>query len=49
MTKEQVLERIKELEASREQLRATLVAHEGALQDCQWWLKKFEETAEKKK
>lgn len=34
MNKEQVQECIKTLESEREQVRSTLLAYEGALQDC---------------
>lgn len=43
MTKEKILERIKTLEAEREQVRSTLLAYEGALQDCRHWLGQLEE------
>ena len=42
MNKEKIQDRIKTLETEREQLRQTLVAYEGALQDCQHWLKEIE-------
>lgn len=43
MNKEQIEERIKELENSKEQLRNNLIATEGALVDCKFWLEKLEE------
>jgi site-specific recombinase XerD len=42
MTKEQIQERIKTLETEREQVRSTLLAYEGALQDCKYWLEQLE-------
>lgn len=43
MNKEQIEARIKELETSRDQLRNNLIATEGALVDCKFWLDKLEE------
>ena len=42
MTKEQVLERIKTLETEREQLKATLLAYDGALQESRHWLEQLD-------
>jgi len=42
MNKEKIQDRIKTLETEREQLRQTLVAYEGAIQDCQHWLRELE-------
>jgi septal ring factor EnvC (AmiA/AmiB activator) len=42
MTKEKLQERIKTLETEREQVRATLLAYEGALQESNHWLKEIE-------
>lgn len=42
MTKEQILERIKELETNRESMKGNFIAIEGALQDCQYWLTKVD-------
>lgn len=38
MTKEQILDRIKDLEANRETARANFMAADGAIQDCNYWL-----------
>jgi len=46
MDKTQVQDRIKQLETEREQVKATLLAYEGAIQDCNYWLSKMEETKE---
>lgn len=45
MTKDKILERVKILEASREQVRQNLLAHEGAIQECNYWLAQSEEPA----
>ena len=42
MTKEQIQDRIKQLETEREQLKTTLIAYEGALQDCKFWLEQMD-------
>ena len=42
MNKEKIQERIKQLEAERDQLKANLVAYEGALQDNQYWLSQLD-------
>jgi len=42
MTKEKLEDRIKQLETEREQVKATLLAYEGALQDCKYWLIELE-------
>lgn len=39
MNKEAVQTRIALLERERELLRQNLIAYEGALQECQYWLK----------
>lgn len=39
----QLEERIKLLETEREQVRATFLAYEGALQEAKHWLKQVEE------
>lgn len=38
MTKEKIQDRIQTLETEREQLKANLLAYEGAIQDCKHWL-----------
>ncbi len=43
MTKEKILERIKLLENEKEQVKATVIAYEGAIQDCRHWLQQLEE------
>lgn len=43
LDKTKIEERINTLETEREQLRQTLVAYEGALQDCKYWLSQIEE------
>lgn len=47
MTKEEIQERLKTLEAERDQVRATALAYEGAIQDCNWWLNKLSEDSKK--
>lgn len=49
MTKDKLEERIKQLETEREQVKATLLAYEGALQDCKYWLEEVSKPTEKKK
>ncbi len=46
MTKEKLEDRIKQLETEREQLKTTLIAYEGALQDCKYWLDELTRTQE---
>lgn len=48
MNKEQLHERIKLLEAEREQVKATMLAYEGALQDCHYWLEQLDKKPVKK-
>lgn len=38
MDRDKISERIKQLEGERDQVRANLIAYEGALQDCNYWL-----------
>lgn len=42
MTKEEIQDRIKTLETEREQLRATLLAYDGALQESKHWLEQLD-------
>lgn len=42
MTKEQIQDRITKLETERDQLKTTLIAYEGAIQDCKYWLQQGE-------
>lgn len=49
MNKEQIEARIKTLEEEREKIRSTLVAYEGAIQDCNYWLTELDKPAEDKK
>ena len=42
MNKEQLQTRIKELELGRDQAKASLLAHEGAIQELTSWLNKPE-------
>ena len=44
MTTEQVTARLTQLQQQREQLRQTLTAYEGAIQDCEYWLAALKET-----
>jgi hypothetical protein len=46
MNKEQLQVRIKELEQGRDQARANLLAHEGAIQELTSWLNKPDEKKE---
>lgn len=41
ITKEDLEARLVELEKERDQLRTNIIAFEGAIQDTQFWLKKF--------
>ena len=47
MTKEQIQARLKQLETEREQLRVNLMAYEGAIQDCNYWLQELDKAEEK--
>lgn len=47
MNKEQLKERIKELESGRDQARANLLAHEGAIMELTSWLNKPEDEVKK--
>lgn len=49
MTKDQVQDRIKILETSREQVRISLLAHEGAIQECLYWLSQMDKPSEEAK
>lgn len=42
MNKEKIQDHIKTLETEREQLRLNLAAYDGAIQNCQHWLKELE-------
>lgn len=46
MDKTKIQERIKTLETERDQLRNNLVAYEGAIQDCKYWLEQMETPSE---
>lgn len=46
MTKEKIQERLKTLENEREQMKTTLIAYEGAIQDCKYWLEQMETPSE---
>jgi bifunctional pyridoxal-dependent enzyme with beta-cystathionase and maltose regulon repressor activities len=46
MNKEKILERIKTLEIDKENAKASFIACEGALQDCQHWLKELDKNVE---
>lgn len=41
MTLEKVQERLKLLETDRDNLRASLIAHDGAIMDCKFWLEQL--------
>jgi hypothetical protein len=45
MTEEQIHNRIRDLNAQSQQLRGNLNAVDGAIQDCQYWLKQIEDNA----
>ena len=42
MTKDEILERIKQLKAERDQALANVHAYDGALLECEYWLKQLE-------
>lgn len=46
MTKEQIEDRVKTLTAEKEQLTANLLAYDGALQDCGYWLEQLNKADE---
>lgn len=41
MDKETIRARIKLLESERDQLKGNVIAYDGAIQDCQFWLTKI--------
>lgn len=49
MNKEQIEARIKLYEDEREKIKTTLIAYEGAIQDCNHWLTELDKSAEDKK
>lgn len=49
MTKEQILERIKELETNRESMKGNFIAIEGAIQDCNYWMEQLDKAVSEKK
>lgn len=42
VTKEKIQDRIKLLEKEKEQVKSAVLAYEGALQDCHYWLEQME-------
>jgi len=42
MNKEQIEARLKDLQTAKDQLQSNLLAHEGAIQDCNYWLQQLE-------
>jgi len=46
ITREVVLERLAKLKAEREQLIANLNAYNGAIEDCEYWLKLIDQPEE---
>jgi hypothetical protein len=42
MTEQQIKDRITELTNQAKSMEINLVAVQGAIQDCQWWLKQLE-------
>ena len=42
MTEQQIKDRILDLTAQAKQTEVNLVAFQGAIQDCQWWLTQLE-------
>lgn len=48
MTKEQLQERITKLTQEREQVKATLAAYEGAIQESTFWLSQLDQPTEDK-
>jgi len=49
MNKEQIEDRLKTLTSEREQLKNNLIAYEGAMQDCKYWLEQLEKPVEETK
>lgn len=45
MNKEQIQERLTKLQTERAQTQATLLAYEGAIQDCNYWLTQIDAPA----
>lgn len=46
MTKEQILARKEQLIKERDAVKANLLAYEGAILDCEYWLTQLETTEE---
>ena len=46
MTKEQIVVRKAELQAQQEQLKANFNAFQGAIEECNYWLKQLEPATE---
>lgn len=46
MTKEQLEDRIKTLTQDRDNLKATIIAYEGAIQDCMFWIQEIDKPKE---
>lgn len=44
MTEKQIKDRIIDLTAQGKQMEVNLVAIQGAIQDCQWWLTQLPDT-----
>lgn len=49
MNKEQIQNRLDLLEKEREQLKATVLAYEGAIQESKHWLEELDKTKKEKK
>jgi predicted nuclease with TOPRIM domain len=49
MNKEKLEERLKTLETEQAQLKNNLVAYEGAIQDCKYWLEQLKDDVVKPK
>lgn len=47
ITKEQILDRIKLYEQEKEQVKTAVLAYEGAIQDCRYWLEQLETKVQK--
>lgn len=49
MTLDKLQKRITQLNQERDQLKANLIAYDGAIQDCNYWLSELDQVKEEEK